>query len=72
MSKNEQVSLAVRYLYEGCIHEELIGIHEAESLDANDLANTIIQNVKKLTSNLEKCGGQGYDGARVVAAHLMV
>ena len=70
VSKKEQVSLAVRYVYEGCIHEEFIGMHEAQSLDANGLANTIIQHVTKLTENLTKCVGQGYDGAAVVAGHL--
>ncbi|GBM34762.1 hypothetical protein AVEN_208915-1 [Araneus ventricosus] len=37
LSKKEQLSIAVRYLYDGNIHEEVLCIEELETLDAEEL-----------------------------------
>ena len=41
-SKKEQVVVAVRYCLNNSIHEEFVGIAEAQSLDADGLTDTII------------------------------
>jgi hypothetical protein len=76
LSKKEQVSVIVRYLFNGSIHEEFIGLTEAHGLNAGGLTDTIVNMIKKLSSLsnnsivFQNCVGQGYDGASVVAGHL--
>ena len=69
-SRKEQVVVAVRYCYKNAIHEEFIGVSEAHSLDADGLSNTIIHQLGRVDANMNKCVGQGYDGASVVYGHL--
>jgi hypothetical protein len=75
LSKKEQVSVVIRYLYNGSVYEEFIGLAEAHRLNAG-LTHTIVSLVNKfsvLSGNcilLRNCIGQGYDGASVVAGHL--
>eukprot|EP00795_Rhopilema_esculentum_P017430 gene17430-biopygen6363 len=69
-SKKEQLVVAVRYCYENAIHEEFIGIAEAQSLDADGLSDTIIERLQRIEANMKACVGQGYDGASVVSGHL--
>ncbi|GBO09046.1 hypothetical protein AVEN_267118-1, partial [Araneus ventricosus] len=66
LSKKEQLSIAVRYLYDGNIHEEFLCIEELETLDAEGLSSKII-NVMKDRVNFQNCIGQAYDGASVVS-----
>ena len=69
-SKNEQVVVvAVRYCLNG-IHEEFVGIAEAQSLDTNGLTHTIISQLGRIDARMKNCVGQGYDGASVVAGRL--
>jgi hypothetical protein len=76
LSKKEQVSVVIRYLYNGSVYEEFIGLAEAHRLNAEGLTHTIVSLVNKLSvlsGNcilLRNCIGQGYDGASVVAGHL--
>ena len=78
MSKKEQVSVIVRYLFRGSIHEEFVGLTETQSLNAQGLTDTIVNNIRRLSSLsnssnsilMQNCIGQGYDGASVVAGHL--
>src|SRR3989338_6380100 len=41
ISKTEQISLLIRYVYEGKIHEEFVGYRPATGLDAESLNQTI-------------------------------
>ncbi|GBN63043.1 hypothetical protein AVEN_167356-1 [Araneus ventricosus] len=66
LSKNEQLSIAVSYLYDENIHEEFLCIEELETLDADGLSSKII-NVMKDRVNFQNCIGQAYDGASVVS-----
>ncbi|GBL87917.1 Zinc finger MYM-type protein 1 [Araneus ventricosus] len=66
LSKKEQLSIAVRYLYDGNIHEEFLCIEELETLDAEGLSSKIT-NVMKDRVNFQNCIGQAYDGASVVS-----
>jgi len=76
LSKKEQVSVIVRYLFDSSIHEEFIGMTETESLNAAGLTDTIVSMIRRLSSLcgnavlFQNCVGQGYDGASVVAGHL--
>ncbi|XP_028405770.1 uncharacterized protein LOC114528346 [Dendronephthya gigantea] len=69
-SKKEQVVVAVRYCFNNATHEELIGIAEAQSLDADGLSDTNIHQLQRVNANMKNCVGQGYDGASVVSGHL--
>ena len=69
-SKKEQVVVAVRYCLNNGIHEEFVGIAEAQSLDADGLTDTIISQLGRIDARMKNCVGQGYDGASVVAGWL--
>ena len=47
-SKKEQVVVAVRYCLNNGIHEEFVGIAEAQSLDADGLTDTIISQLRRI------------------------
>ena len=68
--KKEQVVVAVRYCLNNSIHEEFVGIAEAQSLDADGLTDTIISQLGRIDARMKNCVGQGYDGASVVAGGL--
>ena len=69
-SKKEQVVVAVRYCLNNSIHEEFVGIAEAQSLDADSLTDTIIRQLRRIDANMKNCVRQGYDGAFLVAGRL--
>ena len=68
LKKKEQMSIVIRYYYNGAIHESFLCFQAAESLDAAGLSKLIV-------SCLERHGldyrnylvGQGYDGASVMS-----
>lgn len=76
LSKKEQMSIVLRYVYEGSIHEQFVNINEAKQLDADGLTATILDAIDKMTGFskggviLKNCVGQGYDGANVMSGHL--
>lgn len=67
LKKKEQISLVVRYYYNGAIHESFLHFQSAESLDAAGLTKMIIDCLEKhgldYRNNLV---GQGYDGAVIL------
>ena len=69
-SKKEQVVVAVQYCLNNGIHEEFVGIAEAQSLDADGLTDTIISQLGRIDARMKNCVGQGYDAASVVAGQL--
>ena len=54
-SKKEQVVVAVRYCFKNAIHEEFIGVAEAQSLNANGLSDTIIHQLRRVDANMKNC-----------------
>ncbi|KAI6660756.1 Zinc finger MYM-type protein 1-like [Oopsacas minuta] len=64
-SKKEQVVVAVGYCYKNTIHEEFIGIAEAQSLDADGLSDTIIHQLRRVDANMKNCVG------KVMMVHLL-
>ena len=67
LSKKEQMTLALRYLYENEIHEEFLGYIHATSLDAEGLTGFILENLNKWGIAVENCISQSYDGASVMS-----
>jgi hypothetical protein len=51
----------VRYCLNNGIHEEFVGIAEAQSLDADGLTDTIISQLRRIDANMKNCVGQGYE-----------
>lgn len=68
LQKKEQLSLVVRYYYNGAVHESFLDFKHAQHLDAKGLSDMIIQCLEsyglEYKSNLV---GQGYDGASVMS-----
>uniref|UniRef100_A0A671M6X3 DUF4371 domain-containing protein n=1 Tax=Sinocyclocheilus anshuiensis TaxID=1608454 RepID=A0A671M6X3_9TELE len=68
LKKKEQLSLVLRYYYNGAVHESFLDFKQATALDAEGLAQKIIQCLERYgleyRSNL---AGQGYDGASVTS-----
>ena len=68
LQKKEQMSVVLRYYYNGAIHGSFLCFQALDSLNAHGLSQMII-------SCLERCGldyrnnlvGQGYDGAAVMS-----
>lgn len=68
LKKKEQMSLVVRYYYNGAIHESFLCFQAAEILHAEGLSQMIVRCLERhgldYRSNLV---GQGYDGASVMS-----
>ena len=68
LKKKEQMSLVVRYYYNGAIHESFLCFQAAETLNAEGLSQMIVRCLERhgldYRSNLV---GQGYDGASVMS-----
>lgn len=68
LKKNEQLSLVLRYYYNGAVYESFLDFQRANQLHAEGLTHKIIQCLEKYgleyKSNLV---GQGYDRASVMA-----
>ena len=70
LSKKEQMSIIVRYIYKSEIKEIFLGFIHCEKLDALSLFTTIKNTLLKNGLLLENCVGQAYDGASVMSGHL--
>ena len=68
LQKKEQLSLVLRYYYNGAVHESFLEMQHAQHLDAKGLSDMIIKCLEsyglQYKSNLV---GQGYDGASVMS-----
>ena len=68
LKKKEQLSLVLRYYYNGAVHESFLDFQQATRLDAEGLKDKIIHRLERYgleyRSNLV---GQGYDGASVMS-----
>lgn len=67
LSKKEQLSFVLRYVYDCEIYEEFIGFRVAEDLTAEGLSDAIQDEMKRIGVNIQHLVGQGYDGAAVMS-----
>ncbi len=66
--KKEQMSIVLRYYYNGLIYESFLESQEAEKLDAAGLTEKIIGCLEKYGLEYKKnLVGQGYDWASVMS-----
>lgn len=70
MSKQEQLSVVLGYIFNKMMHEKFIGLYLPDALNAESLAKSIVSNVKDLDLDLNLCVGQGYDGASVMRGNV--
>lgn len=70
VSKTEQLSIVVRYYFQGEIKERFLGFTPLTNLDANSLFLHIKQVLNKCHINIENCVAQTYDGANVMRGHI--
>ena len=69
-SNKEQMSLVLRFVDSDFnIRDVLKFIHCKEGLTGLDLANLISNAITDLGIDIQKCRGQGYDGAGAVSGH---
>lgn len=67
ISKQEQMSICVRYIVGSNIKERFLGFVLIQDLDANSLSKTIHEFLKNINLDITKCVGQSYDGASVMS-----
>lgn len=67
VSKKEQMSIMLRYVKDGCVHECFIGFVHASDLDAASLAEYISTTLDACSISLDNCISQCYDGASVMS-----
>ena len=67
VSKREQLSIVLRYVYKGIVHERFLAFVHAHHLDASSLSEYIIKTLSDLHINIEFCVSQCYDGASVMS-----
>lgn len=70
LSKKEQISVVLRYIFDNAIHEEFIGFTCAESLNAESLSQYIRDRLVTVGVDIKSCVGQSYDGASVMSGRL--
>lgn len=70
ISKTEQLSIVLRYCYDGVIYERFIGFRAAENLDAQSLFLYIKESLACCEIDLKNCVAQTYDGANVMSGRL--
>ena len=68
VSKREQLSLVLRYVYEGNIYERFISYSHAQELNASAITEYILNALTDLKLNISDCISQCYDGASVMSS----
>ena len=63
VSNKEQLSIAIRYVLNGTVHESFIDFAEVERITGEALASTILHCVQAWGLSLSNMRGQCYDGA---------
>ena len=67
ISKHEQLSICLRYVYKGIIHERFFGFVRAEEINASALAEYILKVLSELNLSISDCISECYDGASVMS-----
>ncbi|XP_076359149.1 zinc finger MYM-type protein 1-like [Tachypleus tridentatus] len=70
VSKQEQLSIVIRYLHQQSLHEEFLNFTAAEGLDPDSLLKKIMETLTKCGIDQNACIGQCYDGAAVMSEHI--
>ncbi|XP_076330620.1 zinc finger MYM-type protein 1-like [Tachypleus tridentatus] len=70
VSKQEQLSIVVRYLHQQSLHLEFLDFTGAEGLDADSLLKKILETLVKYGIDHNACIDQCYDGAAVMSGHI--
>ena len=63
-----QLSIVLRYVYKGAIHERFVGFTHAQELNAQALTEYIVGVLDHLQLDIRDCISQCYDGASVAVA----
>lgn len=67
----EQVSVVIRTVnLEGEVSEDFVGFFEAEKLTGRGLADLLLTQLELLGLDVQKCRGQGYDGAATMQGYF--
>ena len=67
VSKSEQLSLVVRYVFEGNVCERFLGFVALTDLSAAGIAQSITKSLGESSIDLSMCVSQSYDGANVMS-----
>ncbi|XP_028415016.1 zinc finger MYM-type protein 1-like [Dendronephthya gigantea] len=67
LSKQEQFTFVLRYVFEYEVHEEFLGFRNAKELTAESLSDAIQDETKQIGVNINNLVAQGYDGAAVMS-----
>jgi len=67
LSKQEQLTFVLRYVFNCEVHEEFFGFRAADGLTADSLSDAIQDELKQIGVSIHNLVGQGYDGAAVMS-----
>lgn len=67
ISKKEQGSVVIRYMYDNSIHEEFLGFIHLKQLNAEHLKDKLYEILTNCGINPANCVAQTYDGASVMS-----
>ena len=70
-SNREQVVICIRWVDESLeVHEDFIGLHQVDMIDAKTLTAVIIDVLLRMNLSIRKCRGQCYDGAAAMSGPI--
>ena len=67
LSKQEQLTFVLRYVFNCKVHEEFLGFRAADGLTVDSLSDAIQDELKQIGVSIHNLVGQGYDGAAVMS-----
>lgn len=67
LNKKEHFAVALRYVKNALVKERIIEFVKAGALNAPDIASSILDLLRPMQLEAEKCVGLGFDGASVVS-----
>lgn len=67
ISKKEQLSIVLRYVHDGVVHERFIEYVHATELNAASLTDNILRIISQVQLSIDRCVSQCYDGASVMS-----
>ena len=70
ISKSEQLSLVLRYVFNGNTYERFISYTKCNELNAEAIFTNITSALKEIDTDITNCISQCYDGASVMIGHL--
>ena len=70
ISGKEQLSIVLRYTKGDKVNESFTGFVEMFSVSAESISAAILAHLYRISVDLRKLVGQGYDGASTMAGHL--